>query len=464
MTKARCNPLWQPIPCPLSDIEGLESWLGDMAAQGLVPVTIGQNFARFRCSQPKAVRYRLNAKPAPETFLESAPGTPDGEERALAQECGWYYVTAVGDFFLYACEDRDAPELNTDPQVQALSLRYAKRQVFAPAGLLAYWLVTFWVRYAMGVWHTPVIDFVELGWLSFCYLGLLAAALVSVVHNTVLLYRFSARLTRGAEPERHKNWRKGAGRYLVGRVLAALLFVLTIVWTFAGSAMEKSRHGSIPLEDYAAPLPFATLDDYAGQPTALDADAAPVASFVLVQRLPLAPTFIKYEAHGQAGANGLRGALYVEYYECITPQLAQTMYREGKTNGLHNFPETAADAANGFIYCRTLVDGNKVLRVLLFQPFTIPSASMEPNLYEGDYIVVSKWSYGYSKHSIPFSPPVFNGRILGKAPERGDIAVCPRTEAEIRQVVAACASAGIPLTVRGSGTCNYGQTRHCMAA
>ena len=52
MTKARCNPLWQPIPCPLSDIEGLESWLGDMAAQGLVPVTIGQNFARFRCSQP----------------------------------------------------------------------------------------------------------------------------------------------------------------------------------------------------------------------------------------------------------------------------------------------------------------------------------------------------------------------------------------------------------------------------
>ena len=131
MTKARCNPLWQPIPCPLSDIEGLESWLGDMAAQGLVPVTIGQNFARFRCSQPKAVRYRLNAKPAPETFLESAPGTPDGEERALAQECGWYYVTAVGDFFLYACEDSDAPELNTDPQVQALSLRYAKRQAHA---------------------------------------------------------------------------------------------------------------------------------------------------------------------------------------------------------------------------------------------------------------------------------------------------------------------------------------------
>ncbi|MBU1326174.1 MAG: signal peptidase I [Alphaproteobacteria bacterium] len=64
-----------------------------------------------------------------------------------------------------------------------------------------------------------------------------------------------------------------------------------------------------------------------------------------------------------------------------------------------------------------------VLRIVLFQPFTIPSASMEPNLYEGDYIVVSKWSYGYSRHAIPLSPPLFEGRIFGKAPERGDIAV-----------------------------------------
>uniref|UniRef100_B0T3H9 Signal peptidase I n=1 Tax=Caulobacter sp. (strain K31) TaxID=366602 RepID=B0T3H9_CAUSK len=64
-----------------------------------------------------------------------------------------------------------------------------------------------------------------------------------------------------------------------------------------------------------------------------------------------------------------------------------------------------------------------VLRVLLFQPFTIPSASMEPNLLQGDYIIVSKYSYGWSRHSIPFSPPLFNGRVLGKTPRRGDIIV-----------------------------------------
>ena len=64
-----------------------------------------------------------------------------------------------------------------------------------------------------------------------------------------------------------------------------------------------------------------------------------------------------------------------------------------------------------------------VLRVLLFQPFTIPSASMVPTLLEGDYIIVSKFSYGYSRHSIPFSPPLFQGRILGGKPKRGDIVV-----------------------------------------
>jgi signal peptidase I len=64
-----------------------------------------------------------------------------------------------------------------------------------------------------------------------------------------------------------------------------------------------------------------------------------------------------------------------------------------------------------------------VLRIFLFQPFTIPSASMEPTLSEGDYIVVSKWSSGFSKHSIPFSPPLFDGRIMGSAPKRGDIVV-----------------------------------------
>src|SRR5271170_745891 len=66
-----------------------------------------------------------------------------------------------------------------------------------------------------------------------------------------------------------------------------------------------------------------------------------------------------------------------------------------------------------------------VLRVLLFQPFTIPSASMEPNLFEGDYIIVSKYNYGYSRHSLPISLPesILPGRLFAHQPRRGDIVV-----------------------------------------
>ena len=64
-----------------------------------------------------------------------------------------------------------------------------------------------------------------------------------------------------------------------------------------------------------------------------------------------------------------------------------------------------------------------VIRTLLFQPFNIPSSSMEPNLLVGDYLFISKYSYGYSKHSIPFSPPVFSGRIWASEPKRGDVVV-----------------------------------------
>ncbi len=64
-----------------------------------------------------------------------------------------------------------------------------------------------------------------------------------------------------------------------------------------------------------------------------------------------------------------------------------------------------------------------VVRTLLFQPFTIPSGSMMPTLLVGDYIFVSKFSYGFSRYSLPYGPDLFDGRIWAGEPKRGDIAV-----------------------------------------
>ncbi len=64
-----------------------------------------------------------------------------------------------------------------------------------------------------------------------------------------------------------------------------------------------------------------------------------------------------------------------------------------------------------------------VIRVVAYEPFNIPSGSMYPTLMVGDYLFVSKYPYGYSRHSFPFSFPPFDGRILEGEPERGDVAV-----------------------------------------
>ena len=64
-----------------------------------------------------------------------------------------------------------------------------------------------------------------------------------------------------------------------------------------------------------------------------------------------------------------------------------------------------------------------IIRSLLIQPFYIPSSSMEPTLLVGDRLFVTKYSYGYSRHSFPFSPPILNKRIFFNDPKRGDVVV-----------------------------------------
>ena len=83
-------------------------------------------------------------------------------------------------------------------------------------------------------------------------------------------------------------------------------------------------------------------------------------------------------------------------------------------------PGTTMETVRTIIYA-LLIAG--VVRTFAFQPFNIPSGSMIPTLLIGDYLFVSKFSYGYSRYSLPFGIGFFDGRILGSAPDRGDVAV-----------------------------------------
>ena len=82
--------------------------------------------------------------------------------------------------------------------------------------------------------------------------------------------------------------------------------------------------------------------------------------------------------------------------------------------------ESLADTVKTVFYAVVIAI---LIRTFLFEPFKIPSGSMYPTLYVGDYLFVSKYTYGYSKHSLPFSLPLFNGRIWEDMPQRGDVVV-----------------------------------------
>ncbi|WP_455474496.1 signal peptidase I [Bartonella sp. B30(2025)] len=91
----------------------------------------------------------------------------------------------------------------------------------------------------------------------------------------------------------------------------------------------------------------------------------------------------------------------------------EKMYKKEEKNGILEFI---------FVLIQALFLA-AVIRTLFFQPFSIPSGSMRPTLLIGDYLFVSKYAYGYSRFSIPFSPPIFSGRIWASQPKRGDVVV-----------------------------------------
>lgn len=104
----------------------------------------------------------------------------------------------------------------------------------------------------------------------------------------------------------------------------------------------------------------------------------------------------------------------------MTNSLSTTAAADHGVSGQPAKPESVVDILKSLIWAVVIA---LTLRTLIFTPFNIPSASMEGNLLTGDYLIVSKFSYGFSRYSLPFGPDIFSGRILQRAVKRGDVVV-----------------------------------------
>jgi len=107
----------------------------------------------------------------------------------------------------------------------------------------------------------------------------------------------------------------------------------------------------------------------------------------------------------------------------VKPQSLRTKNVLAEPKAGSGEPNAGASDGSFTRFLLLLLAGVLIFRIAVFSPFTIPSESMIPRLVIGDYLLAAKWPYGLSAHSLPFPLPLPEGRILARAPERGDVVI-----------------------------------------
>ncbi len=328
-------------PCPGYDIEGLESWLGDMAREGLFLKKHGVHLGVF-CfikGTPQQMTYRLEATKNPGLFSDE-DNMPTEDVLALYGEFGWHYIARHENFDIYASADAAPRELNTDPTLHAQTLNTVKkRQLWAllplclQIGIYAHLLhsATLLAVLSLG---TPLSIFLAVVFLHWLFLGI-----AEILHLSHLRRQLSA---QGALNHK-KNWKKGQRKHLL-RVCVTWCSGIALLACFA-LAWHADTTGTrvISMTEYDQDPPFATLSDLMGE----DADYTytPQAAFDGANTVETWQDFMftqniswtEVASISQNGTLVLDAYYTVEYHQLASEWLAHQLAKEYST-----------DTANGF--------------------------------------------------------------------------------------------------------------------
>lgn len=241
-------------PCSICDVERLESWLTDMAAQGwhLKEVTFRQQLFVFTKGAPQTVRYRLEAG---KRWHDG--DKPEYTAQQLFEDCGWKAVSSYGRFFIFRSLTPDAPELNTDPAVQLMSMKWLRRRVVIDTLVM---LLT--VAVALALMRFRVFQYLTVAGLSPLIL-LIAAFLTAAVEFAENFWRANAfvkRLKTNDPLDHSKPWKKGALYHQATTAIctAALILFYTgwISLSLVSCVYQITDRGP-----YQGDPPFVTLSD-----------------------------------------------------------------------------------------------------------------------------------------------------------------------------------------------------------
>lgn len=252
--------VYRLCPCDPGDIEGIQSWLEDLAEQGLFLIEDGVFCGVFTFARkaPGKVSYRLDvAQKRKPRFLDSGDELTD-EEVELYRSMGWEYLLRYGDFHIYRSTENNAPELNTEGKTHAITINLLKkkhRSSFVSAILLAlFWMVfsNGFLRYGYRMAATVGLGF------TVCVYGFMLWNVLTPLGRAFRFRRYEKRLLEGDQLNRQVEWKKTAVISFAKRGLPVVLCCGVAVGLLSGLARAGKE---IPNGQYPGEPPFATVAD-----------------------------------------------------------------------------------------------------------------------------------------------------------------------------------------------------------
>lgn len=318
-------------PCSRYDFAKTQAWIEDMYAKGWHLEKDSYVFGTFEFIQgePKRIRCRLDATDT-QGGMFSDTHNPDVDQQTLYHELGWHWMGRRGQFQIYITDDPAAPELHTDPRVQAMTIKaltkfYRNEASNAIIRMLIYYFLLW--RYdislfitAVGFW--PIV--LMAAWL-------LAAPLTRLWH-CVKFYRLRKQLEQGDIPEQRRDYRPGRLLHYASPLVSLVIWVV-----FLHAAFQQFDNDTIPIENWENPLPFATLQDIFPDAEIIQ-DGQILDSYVTSFSDWFTPVNMEYREYADVtlpdGTN-FTGYLYILYhetrYDWFAAQLAED--HTGQING-----------------------------------------------------------------------------------------------------------------------------------
>lgn len=252
-------------PCPSYAVADTECWLAEMAEKGLMLSENGffGGIGVFERTEPKTVRYRLEAAPQSTSLFSDSGGLPEREQRDMMADEGWEYVCNRGEFYIYRASDPSAAEPNTDPAVQALTLSAVVKRRKSSLFTTVFYLIIYPFIVIKG---GPVGLMLGAG---SHYILLLMLLLIWSTLGSLRAYlslrAMEKKLKRGLPlPSGNIDRAKAGRRHGLVALYCLLLIVFIAMSVQRVNTRAISSEREVPLDSYTASLPFPELGELIG--------------------------------------------------------------------------------------------------------------------------------------------------------------------------------------------------------